>query len=129
MKVDCQTDDGVRVDAVNHLNLEITRPNGSNVSSVYRKPTQDRTGTITFQSIANRYLEEAGRWSIICQFTEHRDRLKSVLSPADHVIRSNPVYFVVQPGTSIAIEPILFQIYDISCIFLSTFLALTKLVE
>lgn len=101
MKVDCQTDDGVRVDAVNHLNLEITRPNGSNVSSVYRKPTQDRTGTITFQSIANRYLEEAGRWSIICQFTEHRDRLKSVLSPADHVIRSNPVYFVVQPGTSI----------------------------
>lgn len=98
LKVDCQTDDGVRVDAVNHLNLEITRPNGSNVSSVYRKPTQDRTGTITFQSIANRYLEEAGRWSIICQFTEHRDRLKSVLSPADHVIRSNPVYFVVQPG-------------------------------
>lgn len=93
LKVDCQTDDGVRVDAVNHLSLEITRPDGSNVSSVYRKPTQDRAGIVTYQSIANRYLEEAGSWSIICQFTEYRDRLKSVLSPADHVIRSHPVSF------------------------------------
>ena len=87
------------MDAVGHLNLEITRPNGTAVStSIYRKPTQNREGLVTFQAIANRYLEEAGQWSIICQYTEYRERLKSVLSPADHVTRSDPVQFVVQPG-------------------------------
>ena len=87
------------MDAVGHLSLEITRPNGTTLStSVYRKPTQNREGLVTFQSIANRYLEESGQWSIICQYTEYRDRLKSVLPPADHVTRSDPVQFVVQPG-------------------------------
>ncbi|XP_078348913.1 structural maintenance of chromosomes flexible hinge domain-containing protein 1-like [Oculina patagonica] len=99
LKVECQTEDGVRVDAVGHLSLEITRPNGTAIAtSVYRKPTQNREGLVTFQAIANRYLEEAGQWSIICQYTEYRERLKSVLPPADYVTRSDPVQFVVQPG-------------------------------
>lgn len=99
MKVTCQTEDGVRVDAIGHLTLEITRPNGTPVStSIYRKPTQNREGVVTFQSIANRCLEEAGQWSIICQYNEYRERLKSVLPAADHVTRSHPVQFVVHPG-------------------------------
>lgn len=100
-KVTCQTEDGVRVDSMGHLSLEITRPNGTAVStSIYRKPTQNREGVVTFQSIANRYLEEAGQWSIICQYNEYRDRLKSVLPVPDHVTRSLPVQFVVHPGKS-----------------------------
>lgn len=84
-----------------HLSLEITRPNGTPVNtSVYRKPNQNREGIVTFQSIANRYLEEAGQWSIICQYNEYRERLKSVLPVADHVTRSFPVQFVVHPGKS-----------------------------
>lgn len=99
LKVTCQTEDGVRVDSMGHLSLEITRPNGTVVNtSVYRKPTQNREGVVTFQSIANRYLEEAGQWSIICQYNEYRERLKSVLPVADHVTRSLPVQFVVHPG-------------------------------
>lgn len=98
-KVECRTEDGVRVDAVGHLNLAITRPDGNtHATAVYRKPTQNRDGLVTFQPIANRYLEEAGQWSIICQYTEYRDRLKSALPPADHVTKSEPVRFAVQPG-------------------------------
>ena len=89
------------MDSMGHLSLEITRPNGTVVNtSVYRKPTQNREGVVTFQSIANRYLEEAGQWSIICQYNEYRERLKSVLPVADHVTRSLPVQFVVHPGKS-----------------------------
>jgi len=84
-----------------HLSLEITRPNGTPVNtSIYRKPTQNREGVVTFQSIANRYLEEAGQWSIICQYNEYRERLKSVLPVTDHMTRSLPVQFVVHPGKS-----------------------------
>ena len=87
------------MDAVGHLNLEITRPDDTiQTTAVYRKPTQNKEGIVTFQPIANRYLEEAGQWSIICQYTEYRDRLKCVLPPDDHVTRSEPVQFVVQPG-------------------------------
>lgn len=87
------------MDAAPYLRLEITRPNGTVVSTaVYRKPTKNREGLVTFQAMANRYLEEAGQWSIICQYSEYRERLKSVLSPADHVTRSDPVQFVVQSG-------------------------------
>lgn len=99
MKVECPTEDGVRVDTVGHLGLEIFRPGATILTtSVYRKPTQDREGLVTFQPIANRYLEEAGQWSIICQYSEYRERLKCVLPLDDHVTRSAPVQFVVQPG-------------------------------
>jgi len=85
-----------------HLSIEIARPDGTPVNtSIYRKPTQNREGVVTFQSIANRYLEEAGQWSVICQYNEYRERLKSVLPAADHVTRSLPVQFVVLPGKSL----------------------------
>lgn len=95
----------MRVDAVGHLALDTTRPNGSSqATSVYRKPTQNRQGTVTFQPLANRYLEEAGQWSVICQYTEYRDKLKCVLPPADHVTMSAPFQFVVQPGIEIELS-------------------------
>ena len=103
MKVALQTEDGVRVDGVGHLDLEISRPSGAQTTAVYRKPTQNREGLVTFQPIANRVLEETGQWSIICQYTEYRDRLKSVLPPVDHVTRSLPVQFMVQPGKLVVV--------------------------
>lgn len=105
LEIECETDDGVRVDAVGHLSLEITRPDGTaQTTTVYRKPTQNTAGRVTFQPIANRYIDVAGMWSIVCQYTEHRERLKCVLSSEDHVTRSQPVQFMVQPGPAHKLE-------------------------
>ncbi|XP_073245527.1 structural maintenance of chromosomes flexible hinge domain-containing protein 1-like [Porites lutea] len=98
LKVRCETEDGVKVDGVGHLNLEISRPRGPQTITVYKKPTQDREGLVTYQPLANRYLEAAGQWSLTCHYNEYRDRLKSVLAPADHVTTSQPVQFFVHPG-------------------------------
>ena len=109
-QVRCETEDGVKVDGVGHLNLEISRPRGPQTITVYKKPTQDREGLVTYQPLANRYLEEAGQWSLTCHYNEHRDRLKSVLAPADHVTTSQPVQFFVHPG-----ECVLVDLYNNGC--------------
>lgn len=106
----CETEDGVKVDGVGHLNLEISRPRGPQTITVYRKPTQDREGLVTYQPLANRYLEEAGQWSLTCHYNEHRDRLKSVLAPADHVTTSQAVQFFVHPGKCVLVD-----VYNNSC--------------
>ena len=103
-QVRCETEDGVKVDGVGHLNLEISRPRGPQTITVYKKPTQDREGLVTYQPLANRYLEEAGQWSLTCHYNEHRDRLKSVLAPADHVTTSQPVQFFVHPGKCVLVD-------------------------
>lgn len=99
MKVECETEDNVRVDAVGHLSFQIKRPDGTLQSTaVYRKPIQNEAGTVTVQPIAGRHLEESGVWSIVCQYTEYRERLKCVLPLEDHVTKSQPLQFVVNAG-------------------------------
>lgn len=103
-QVECQTEDGVRVDAVGHLALSLTAPDGTVISgsTVYRKPSQNRDGIVTYTPQTSKHLEHSGSWSVSCQFTEYRDRLKSILLPAKHVISSDEAFkFIVLPGKSI----------------------------
>ncbi|XP_015762340.1 PREDICTED: structural maintenance of chromosomes flexible hinge domain-containing protein 1-like [Acropora digitifera] len=105
LQVECETEDNVRVDAVGHLSFQINRPDGTLQSTaVYRKPIQNEAGTVTVQPIAGRHLEESGVWSIVCQYTEYRERLKCVLPLEDHVTKSQPLQFVVNAGVAHRLE-------------------------
>ena len=104
VQLECQTEDGVRVDAVGHLNLSLTAPDGTLFagSSVYRKPTQNREGVVTYTPQTAKHLEHAGQWSVSCQFTEYREKLKSILLAAKHLTTSDEAFkFTVLPGKAI----------------------------
>ena len=99
LQVQCQTADGVYVDALGHLHVEILRPDGLLVSgsTVYRKP-QNREGFVVYQPMVNRLVDQAGQYTVTCQFNEYRDRLKSIMPLANHLTNSSPVEFTVKPG-------------------------------
>jgi hypothetical protein len=100
-QIECQTEDGVRVDALNHVTLSLNAPNGTVIpgSSVYRKPSQNREGVVTYLPLASKYLELSGDWTVSCHFAEYRDRLKSILLHTKHVTDSEEAFkFTVLPG-------------------------------
>ncbi|XP_032236995.2 structural maintenance of chromosomes flexible hinge domain-containing protein 1-like isoform X1 [Nematostella vectensis] len=100
LKITCQTEDNVPVDARDHLSLEVRKPDGNviNGSTVYRKPTQNNEGVVSFLPHGGRYVEQAGQWSVCCLFTEYRSRLEAMLPSSEHLVRSAEVKFKVFPG-------------------------------